>query len=278
MAIAVNTVAPAITGTAEVGQTLTSSTGTWTGGVTSYSYQWQRMVGGTPTDIAGATNNQYVITSLATGQTIRVGVRATNNDGTSAYTYSAETAIVADGWFIVEDGTAKTNAVTYCGIDAANVYHAHKGNVSWATKTLGEKKAALVNATNYMEQVYRLRWKGVRKTANQALSWPREWVEREDYYAVDSAIPDSVDGTFYYPSNQIPVEVVNACADLAFRALTEDLSPDIDRLTQREKLGPLEVEYSQYSKPYKVFRAIDNLLSILLKSSGSGAFRTLERV
>ena len=129
-----------------------------------------------------------------------------------------------------------------------------------------------------MEEVYRERWKGLRKTATQALSWPREWVVREDYYAVDSVIPDSVNGAFYYPSNIVPTEVKNACAELAYKRISGELSPDIDRVTKREKLGPMEVEYQDYGKPYKQYRAIDNMLSVLLNSTNSGVFRKLERV
>jgi hypothetical protein len=38
----VNTVAPAVTGTATQGQTLTTDNGTWTNSPTGYTYQWQR--------------------------------------------------------------------------------------------------------------------------------------------------------------------------------------------------------------------------------------------
>ncbi len=41
-AVPVNSVLPAISGTAQVGQSLSSSTGTWSGSPTSYAYQWSR--------------------------------------------------------------------------------------------------------------------------------------------------------------------------------------------------------------------------------------------
>ena len=61
-----NTVEPAITGTAAVGQTLTTSDGTWSGSPTSFTYQWVRcpVSGGQPDGsdcavIGGATTNNY---------------------------------------------------------------------------------------------------------------------------------------------------------------------------------------------------------------------------
>jgi hypothetical protein len=52
-----NTGVPALSGTAAVNQTLTSSTGAWNGGPTGYSYQWQRCTssGAGCVDIPGAT-------------------------------------------------------------------------------------------------------------------------------------------------------------------------------------------------------------------------------
>jgi len=71
----VNTVAPAVTGTATNGQTLTSTTGTWTGTATiTYAYQWQRA----GVNISGATSSTYVLTASDAGNAIRCVVTATN--------------------------------------------------------------------------------------------------------------------------------------------------------------------------------------------------------
>lgn len=68
-----NTVAPAITGTAQEGQTLTCSTGTWTGSPT-YTYQWKR----NGNNITSATNSTYTLVTADVGQSIKCTVTATN--------------------------------------------------------------------------------------------------------------------------------------------------------------------------------------------------------
>ena len=74
----VNTVAPAITGTAQEGQTLTCSTGTWTGNPTpTYAYQWKR----NGSNIGSATNSTYTLVTADVGQSILCTVTATNGAG-----------------------------------------------------------------------------------------------------------------------------------------------------------------------------------------------------
>src|SRR5207247_10987762 len=52
-----NTALPTISGVAQAGQTLTGSTGSWTGAPTSFAFQWQRCdsAGATCVDVPGAT-------------------------------------------------------------------------------------------------------------------------------------------------------------------------------------------------------------------------------
>lgn len=163
---------------------------------------------------------------------------------------------------ITEDGTGIANAESYCSVADASAYHSARGNTTWATISTTEMEQALRRATDYIQQVYRSRWTGYRKTTTQALEWPR-------FNA------PFVNGD-YYSNTIVPVEVKNACAELAWKAAQGELAPDIEQKTKREKIGPMEVEYADYGLQYTQYRAIDNLLAPLLISTG-GAFRQVVR-
>jgi hypothetical protein len=164
---------------------------------------------------------------------------------------------------IVEDGTGKADAESYISVADASTYHANRGNTAWAalaSDTLREQ--ALRKATDYIEQNYRLRFAGRRVTQEQALSWPRYDVLRDDGY-------------YYYPGDEVPTEVKNACAELALKASTDELSPDLTQGVIREKVDVLEVEYDKYSPQSPRYTAIDRLLSPFL--SGSSASHSVVR-
>jgi len=91
-----NTTPPKITGTAQVGQQLTTDNGSWNGTAPfTYTYQWRicDQNGNGCHDITGATNNTYTVKSDDQGNTIRVIVSAKNSDGTDSST-SAQTASI----------------------------------------------------------------------------------------------------------------------------------------------------------------------------------------
>jgi hypothetical protein len=93
-----NSTAPAVTGTAKVGATLTVSNGTWTGSPAGYAYQWQRCTSTTScTDITGATNQTYVIRAADAGNKLRAVVTASNTDGKSTANSNMTDTVAAPG-------------------------------------------------------------------------------------------------------------------------------------------------------------------------------------
>lgn len=87
----VNTVAPAVTGTASPDSVLTTTNGTWTGSPTpTFTYQWQRVT----TNIGGATSSTYTVQNADLGSTLRCVVTATNALG-AVSANSNDTATVA---------------------------------------------------------------------------------------------------------------------------------------------------------------------------------------
>jgi hypothetical protein len=91
-----NTTPPAVSGTAQSGQTLTTTDGTWRNPPTSFTYQWQRCdaMGANCVDIPGATTSSYVLTDADVGSTVRSEVTATTRFGTAS-AFSLVTPVIA---------------------------------------------------------------------------------------------------------------------------------------------------------------------------------------
>jgi hypothetical protein len=92
----VNTALPTITGTPQVGQTLTAGNGTWTNTPTTFAYQWLRCNAGgnSCVSVANGTQKTYTLVGADATHTMRVRVTATNADG-SASAQSDQTTVVA---------------------------------------------------------------------------------------------------------------------------------------------------------------------------------------
>lgn len=86
-----NTVAPAISGTAQVGQTLTVTNGTWTGNSATYVRQWRA----NGVNISGATGTTYAPVVGDVGKVITCVVTATNSTGSVSAASNATAAVVA---------------------------------------------------------------------------------------------------------------------------------------------------------------------------------------
>lgn len=163
---------------------------------------------------------------------------------------------------IVEDGTGKPDAESFCTVAFADQYFSARNVLTW-TGTDATKEAYLRAATDYMEQVYRMRWAGSRTTSTQALSWPRYSVPLKDSPGGRSGYPA------YVGSNVVPVAVQRACAELALRAIAGPLAPDIGRLKSRTRIGPIEVDYVPGASAVTKYRAIDNMVAIYFGGGSS---------
>ncbi len=92
-----NDALPTLSGTPTDGETLTADPGSWDGtGPFEYDYQWQRCdeAGANCVDIPGATGPTYELGDDDAGQTVRVEVTATNDEGTET-AFSDPSAVVA---------------------------------------------------------------------------------------------------------------------------------------------------------------------------------------
>jgi K+-transporting ATPase c subunit len=90
-----NTAPPTVSGTPQEGQTLTGTKGEWSGKPTDYNYFWTRCDknGASCSNISGATNATYTLTTTDIANTIRFKVRAKSASGVG-FASSAPTAVV----------------------------------------------------------------------------------------------------------------------------------------------------------------------------------------
>lgn len=86
-----NSVLPSISGTPQVGQTLTANVGTWAGSPTSYAYVWRR----NGAAISGAAASTYTLVSGDLGYNITVTVTAANAAGSAPATSAAVGPVAA---------------------------------------------------------------------------------------------------------------------------------------------------------------------------------------
>ncbi len=91
-----NTALPGLGGTAQLGASLTVSTGNWTNSPTGFTYQWQRCDsgGGNCVDLANQVASAYTLVAGDVGQTLRAKVRALNDGGISGFATSGASPVV----------------------------------------------------------------------------------------------------------------------------------------------------------------------------------------
>lgn len=160
----------------------------------------------------------------------------------------------------VEDGTGLSNADAFASLSFVDAYHATYGNSTWTGED-ADKEAAIRRATAYLSNSYT--WAGLRShNRDQALAWPRSGVCDNEGNGIDS--------------NEMPVELLNATAEVALRELVTpgSMSPDFVASDQvkREKIGQIEVEYSSAKRTAEELRPVvtivRDLIGAFLKNGG----------
>lgn len=174
---------------------------------------------------------------------------------------------------VVEDGTALSNAESYSGVATAIARLKGLGKTTFIDlPTDIAREQCLRIATNYMTNTYRLLWQGYRYTVTQALDWPRIEVFIKDSASAYIG-PQPIDFRI------VPQPVINACIDFAeLIASGEDLAPDLDPVTSKEKIDVIEITFDPNSAPYKIWRmAAMQLAPYLGDGPGAGMFRRVVR-
>lgn len=165
--------------------------------------------------------------------------------------------------FIVEDGTGLEDANAYADEAYADAYHENYGAPSeWTASTSDEKKAAIREATRFLDASFSSRWRGARANKLQALDHPRIRVVDTDGWARDS--------------NVVFVEVKSATAILALKvrqgvSLLPDVeASDVGISSESVSVGPISESktYAGTKRTYKRFSMVEATLRPIIERAG----------
>ena len=148
---------------------------------------------------------------------------------------------------------------TYGTLAEADAYFASRQSGNWDGSD-AHKEMALRKAATYLDQRYLGSWRGSRVFSAQLRAWPRVDVIDVDGFPILSTI--------------IPVALKNAQFEAAaIIASGVDLEAAVNRAVKREKVGPIEVEYTDSAGTVTQYPSVSNWLRGLVMSistPGSG--------
>jgi hypothetical protein len=153
----------------------------------------------------------------------------------------------------VEDGTGLANATSYASEAELTAYNTERNVTLGATN--GSASEILIKAMDYLESKTFI---GDKYVSTQALQWPRLNVV--------------VDG-FYIDRDDIPLLLKEAQIEIAI-SIDSGVDPLVNqaRETVREKVGDIEVEYSNQARAVEYLTAAETKLCKLVKSN-MGTYR-----
>lgn len=165
--------------------------------------------------------------------------------------------------FTLETGSGTPGANAYISATFFVDYHTTRGrslidpdtDAQWTT---GQIEAAIVVASDFLDAKFR--YVGIREKVEQGREWPRT----NAFYADDGRVADGV-----------PIEVQEACAELAVRQLSAEIAPDPTydaslRPVERtlEQVGPIreEIEFAEGGHPimFKAYPIAERKMKYLL--------------
>ncbi len=139
---------------------------------------------------------------------------------------------------IVETGEGLSTSESYIDLAYLSTYATKRG-----LDITGTTEANIIKAMDYFESSYQ--FKGTKLVETQALAFPR-----------------LINGVVEYP-----VRIKNAVCELTIKSKSAELLADTERATTSEKVGDLEVHYSEYSKDEVSYNFVINLIMPWLSGS-----------
>lgn len=174
---------------------------------------------------------------------------------------------------VVEDGSGVVGAESYAAIAQIDAYWAartHKEMASvWSALATAKKEGAAREATAFLDARYGDRYRGVRKTAEQGLLWPR--------VGDDGGVVLDADGL---PLPALPTQLVSAAAEFAVRTASGEIAPDVpvEGVVKQTKVGDVQVTFQDatngsVSTLNRSIGFIDGLMRPLLRADASWPWR-----
>ncbi len=154
----VNTTAPALSGTAEQGDTLKVSNGSWSNNPTAFSYAWAdcSSSGNNCSPITGATSSRYTLSAADVGSTIICVVTATGPGGSTSANSNKSAAVAAAPTPAASQPTttallaSPTTAVTNQSVTLIATVTSSRGSSTalWGAVTFENGGAAIAGCAN----------------------------------------------------------------------------------------------------------------------------------
>ncbi|WP_089177143.1 DnaT-like ssDNA-binding protein [Bosea sp. AS-1] len=178
---------------------------------------------------------------------------------------------------IVEDGTAKTDANAYVSVADADAYFAT--NTAWTALNVAQKEAAIIAATQWVDDAYFGLWNGYRYSQGQARAWPRDMSPGLSLYTMRGFAPRVTVILYDYDgfpiwADQVPKAVQRACMEAALLSATgfdfikngntaaiTSTSRTVDRVSYTNSYA------APVSQRHDKLKAIDRLLLGLVKNA-----------